>query len=196
MTAALGKPCDPAALLAGVWRRAALLGLLASVACASAPGAATAPPPRLEQTEGTVLFEIGNLGPAQRTELAGNRERIWDALVDAYTSLGIPANLADPAAFRYGVERYTGGQVAGRRAADFFRCGFEGTGPSSVGGYRTELTVISTLRPLANGNTSLDIEAGGSARRVEGTSTPRVRCESTGELEKRIVAAVRERLTP
>jgi hypothetical protein len=167
---------------------------LAFIACASAQPSTAASPPRLEQTEGTLLYEIGSLGPAQRTELTGSREVIWDALVDAYTSLGIPANLAEPAAFRYGVERYTGGQLAGRRAADFFRCGFEGTGPSSVGGYRTELSVISTLRPLANGNTALDIEAGGSARRVEGTSTPRVRCESTGELEKRIVAAVRERL--
>jgi hypothetical protein len=173
-----------------------LLAFVPLAACATSPASSTAPPARLEQTEGTILFEIGNLGPAQRTELAGSRERIWAALVDAYASLDIPANLADPAAFRYGVERYTGGQIAGRRAADFFRCGFEGTGPSSVGGYRTELTVISTLRPMASGNTALDIEAGGSARRVEGTSTPRVRCESTGELEKRLVAAVRQRLTP
>lgn len=168
-----------------------------AVACAPPTPSASPPPaqlPTLEQTSSGFVYSLGATAPAARTEIAAPSERVWGALMGAYSALGLTATVIDTRTRTYGVQRFTQPRLGGRRTAEYVRCAFEGTGPSSVGGYRTQLSIISVLTPSGTDATTLAVEVTGFATSVEGTSTPPARCTSTGELEQRIQGLVRERL--
>lgn len=137
-------------------------------------------------------YELGAATDPQRSEIAASPDSVWGALVHAYGELGLQPDIIDPQARRYGVRRFTGSQIGGRRVAEYVRCS-EGAGPSAVVGMRTELTIVSTVRSHAAG-ALLETAVSGFARRVDGTSTPPVRCETNGDLERRIATAVHQRL--
>ena len=127
-------------------------------------------------------------------DLAAPPDSVWKALGAAYAALGLTPTVVDSRTRTYGVQRFTQPRLGGKRTAEYVRCAFEGTGPSSVGGYRTQLSIISVLTPSGTDATTLAVEVTGFATSVEGTSTPPARCASTGELEQRIQVLVRERL--
>jgi hypothetical protein len=168
-----------------------------AVACAPPTPSASPPPaqlPTLEQTSSGFVYSLGATAPAARTEISAPPDRAWGALVGAYSALGLTATVIDTRTRTYGVQRFTQPRLGGTRTTEYVRCAFEGTGPSSVGGYRTQLSIISVLTPSGKDATTLAVEVTGFATSVEGTSTPPARCASTGELERRIQALVRERL--
>lgn len=167
-----------------------------AIACASAPTTASAPArlPTFEQTSTGFNVVLDGAADAARTAFAAPADSVWKALGAAYAALGLTPTVIDSRTRTYGVQRFTQARLGDRRTADYVRCAFEGTGPSSVGGYRTQLSIISVLTPSGTGATTLAIEVTGFATRVDGTSTPPVRCASTGELEQRIQSLVRERL--
>lgn len=180
---------------------AALSILLAStamtaIACASAPTTASAPAqlPTFEQTSTGFNVVLDGAAAAARTEFAAPPDSVWKALGAAYAALGLTPTVIDSRTRTYEVQRVRQPRLGDRRTADYVRCAFDGTGPSSAGGYRTQLSIISVLRPSGADVTTLTVEVTGVATRVEGTSTPPARCASTGELEQRIQALVRERL--
>lgn len=122
-------------------------------------------------------------------------ERVWEALPVVYQTLGIAAQVRDSTGRHvFGTRRFTERRAAGKATADLVRCGNQGAGPSAVAGYRIQLTILTTLRSEAAGRTTLITEITGVGESVEGTSTGRVRCVSTGELERRVFQLVAAQL--
>jgi hypothetical protein len=118
--------------------------------------------------------------------LGASRDDAWAALPQVYASLGLRADLVDPATHRYGAQRVTQVRIGERRTRDLVRCGNDGAGPSSVSGHRIQLSIVSRLSASAGGKTDVTTEVAGWATSVEGGSTGAVRCVSTGELEQQI----------
>lgn len=122
-------------------------------------------------------------------------DTVWSRLPAAYQALGITAEVNDARTRTFGTQRFTQRRVAGKRTIDLVRCGHEGAGPSAVNARRLELSIISTLRPLASGGIHLTTEIAGVATAVDGTNSPAVRCVSTGELEERIATTLAAQLS-
>lgn len=166
------------------------LATLALAACAPAAGPAqdrpAAPPAHVQETGGGIRIQLGAVQPGTPVSLNGSREAAWTALPQVYASLGLRADLVDPATHRYGAQRVTQVRIGERRTRDLVRCGNEGAGPSAASGYRIQLSIVSRLVPAAEGKTNVATDVGGWATSVEGGSTGAIRCVSTGELEQQI----------
>jgi hypothetical protein len=120
--------------------------------------------------------------------------RVWSVLPGVYERLGIPTEVNEAANRRIGTRGFTGQRLDGRRTTDWVTCGNQGSGPSTGGRYRTNLSIISVVRQRSDGGAELLSEVGGRATPVEGTSTGSVACASTGLIEQRIRALVEEAL--
>lgn len=174
-----------------------LISAAFAIACASAaPGTsgAPAPAPTFERTGEGVAYRVGPSDPGARLQLAVSPDSVWLAVLDVYSAFGITADVIDTRSRRYGAQRFSQTRLGGKRTSEYVRCGFEATGPSAVIAYRTELSIISVVTPAANDSTTLSTEVSGSAMRADGSTAP-MPCASTGELEQRINALVRDRLT-
>lgn len=171
--------------------------VLALAACSQAPSPGIPTPNQpayAGPTSEGVTIRLGeDVAPPSGT-LAAPVERVWAALPVAYRTLGIGAQIQDSVRRAFGTHRFTERRVAGKATADVVRCGNQGAGPSAVAGYRIQLSIVSTLRIEAVDRTALTTEITGVAQSVDGTSTGRVRCVSTGELEHRIYQLVAAQL--
>lgn len=180
-------------------RRAMRCGLLLTsaalaIGCAAAPGAAPPPPnPTFERSSEGVAYRVGPIDPGARLQLAVSPDSVWLAVMDVYSAFGLTADVIDTRARRYGVQRFSQTRLGGKRTSEYVRCGFEATGPAAVIGYRTELSIISVVIPAAHDSTTVSTEVSGTAMRADGSTGP-MQCASTGELEQRINALVRDRL--
>jgi hypothetical protein len=126
-------------------------------------------------------------------ELPASPDTVWRTLIEVYSAFGLTPDVADSRSRTYGVRRFTGTRLGGKRTGEYVRCASEGLGPSAVMGHRTELSIVSVLAPAGNGGTILTTEVTGSATRADGSTAP-MPCASTGELELRINEVVRGRL--
>lgn len=171
----------------------ALLGL--ATGCAGAtPAASPAPeaPTIITGSPEAPTILLGREGATPTGSLPAPIGRVWDALPVAYQSLGIPLQVHEPGEHAFGTRRFAGRRLGGRATEELVRCGNQGAGPSAVGRYRIQLSIITTLRAESPDRTALTTEVEGVAEPVEGTSRSRVRCVSTGDLEQwiyRLVAA-------
>ncbi|MBW3654995.1 MAG: hypothetical protein KY444_02745 [Gemmatimonadetes bacterium] len=161
---------------------------LAACAAAAEPArsGAAAPPTHIQETGGGIRIQLGAAEPGTPVALSGSREEAWAALPQVYASLGLPADLVDPATHRYGAQRVTQARIGERRTRDLVRCGNDGAGPSSTAGYRIQLSIVSRLVGAAGGKTEVTTDVAGWGTTVEGASTGAIRCVSTGELEQQI----------
>jgi hypothetical protein len=166
--------------------------LLLAPVSACAPGGATSPgpppaPPASIQENSTGVHVRLNSNPRRMVATVdAGVERVWSVLPEVYRTLGITAEVNDPAARVYGSRRVTVNQIEGKRTSSWVRCGHEGSGASAMSAYRYRLTVLSTVSPAADGKATVATEVSGSATPVEGTSSGAVHCVSNGGLEQRI----------
>lgn len=171
--------------------------MLVVTACSQATTPGTPSPdvrPDVSPSGEGLSIRLGGEVAEPRT-LDATLDRVWEALPVAYQTLGIAAQVRDSTGRVFGTRRFTERRAAGKATADLVRCGNQGAGPSAVAGYRIQLTILTTLRSEAAGRTTLITEITGVGESVEGTSTGRVRCVSTGELEHRIYQVVAAQLT-
>jgi hypothetical protein len=163
---------------------------LALGACASAAeparDRAAAPPTHIQDTGSDIRIQLSAVEPGTPVPLGGTRDDAWAALPQVYASLGLRADLVDPATHRYGAQRVTQVRIGDRRTRDLVRCGNDGAGPSSTAGYRIQLSIVSRLAPAAGGKTDVATDVAGWATAVEGSSTGAIRCVSIGQLEQQI----------
>ena len=172
--------------------------LLAFVACAPPAGAPTASPANTEpaavqEAAGGYVIRFENEA-ALSAALNSTPERVWSILPSVYQALRIPTEVYDPRTRSIGTQRFTELRIGDTRTVDLVRCGNEGAGPSAVSAYRVRLSIITTVRARPGNVSSLTTQVTATGTPVEGTSTATVRCVSTGEIERRILALTSEQL--
>jgi hypothetical protein len=176
-------------------RRTLLLSsLLLLAACAPAGPPAPAPDRVLAVDADGKVIRRSTADENARTTFAAPIDKVWPALVLAYSDLGIQPSVADRANGRYGNASFQAPRrMGGRNLAEFFNCGSGMTGPYIDHG-RLTANLMTTVQPGPDGTTLAVTYAGGSLQRNEGTSTEAMICASTGALEEQLRKNVEARL--
>lgn len=174
-------------------KQSALCLMLLS-ACAPAVKTSSTPTPATVSTvadteAGTI--RLSDMQAIASTTISAPVDSVWGVLPAVYTKLEIAPEVSDRNAAVFGTRAHTASRLAGGRAMDLLRCPNSGSG-SSLGAYRTRITILTTVAELPGGSTGVSTEVSGTATSVEGTSTGAVRCASTGEIERRIVELITE----
>jgi len=177
-----------------------LLMLVGGASCAttgSAPGSTPAP-----QSDRVVL--VDDAGTTYRTSVAPNAkaavaaapDRAFAATRTAFEELGIPVASADPNTGQVSSGDFWKMRTLGKTSLSaYLECGRAATGPIAEL-YRVYLNVSSVVRADGKGGSQLETSVTASARNIEGTSSNRVACGATGQLEERIRQAVVRKLAP
>ena len=119
-------------------------------------------------------------------------QRVWPALVQAFTELGLEPDLVDPPGGRIGmvnqlVSRST--RFAGERPAEYLDCGTTLTGPiANVSRIRTTFMITATALPDSRTRLLMEMDAAATLNDAA-HSDPR-RCRSTRKLEARLMEDV------
>jgi hypothetical protein len=172
----------------------ALAPLLAS--CASSGTASTASPERVvlvgdEQRE----LRIPGADINARTTFSAPMGRVWDALRQSYSDVGILPTVADRVQGTYGNSAFVAPRsIAGRPLREYFNCG---SGPSGalIDQGRLLATVMTTLSAAPDGaSTIADTRVSAMLQLNEGSSTAPPVCTSTGKLEEHLRTATERRL--
>lgn len=173
--------------------------LLAVLLAACAPAAATpgtapaGPEPQITETSSGISFRVRNDDAGATHHVGARADRVRALLPEVFRDLGVADAGTDRDGRVFGHRSITA-RVGGERAEAWVRCGNQsGAGPSAAASYRTQLSVLVTIRPEGE-RTWVTTQVGGSARPVAGTSTDAVMCVSTGRLEKRVEELLAARL--
>lgn len=169
--------------------------LLALAACATSTGgvATSTVPPGIE-TSGAqpVVRTRGEFAPAE--DVQAPLQRVWDALPQVYAELGIADAGQDPATRTVGHGRVVvSRRFAGQPVSYWLSCGATATGSSAADEFRVQMAVRTTLAPSGSA-TSVRTVIEASARGNQGTSSDARDCTTTGRLEQRIAALLRQKL--
>lgn len=176
----------------------ALMLTVLAAACAPATSSPdqrpVGPNAAIIESSTSVMVRINNDESGMTRTLDAAPERVWAVLPAVYGELGIPVEVSDANARAFGNRRVTVQRIGGERTSSWVRCGNEGAGPSAMSGYRVQLSILTSLQPAGAGKTTLTTQIGGHGTTIEGTSTSRVLCATTGRLEQRIAQMIAARL--
>ena len=112
--------------------------------------------------------------------------RVFDVLKSVYEDLGVPPGTNDPATGRIGnSDFWKARRFANEPISAFLSCGETFTG-SAANNYRIYMSLVSIVRPDGKGASELETAFSAQAQNMEGTSSDRIACGSTGKLEERI----------
>ncbi len=174
-----------------------LAALLAGACAPAASGPATAPAgpePQITETSTGISFRLRNDDAGAAHHVGARADRVRAALPEVFRELGVPDAGMDREGLVFGHRRITTPRVGGERLSAWVRCGNQaGAGPSAATAYRTELSLLVTIRPDGE-RTWVTTQVGGSATPVAGTGAEAVMCVSTGRLEKRVEELLAARL--
>jgi len=162
----------------------ALLALSSVMACAHAtPSPAPAPDRVLVvDTDGSVVHQ-STADENSRTTYAAPPAKVWLALVQAYTTLGILPTTNDRASGQYGNAGFiVPRRIAGRPISEFFSCGSTIAGPRIESG-RVYGNVMSVLSDNGAGSSTVMTHVGATIRMNAGSASDPINCSSTGALE-------------
>lgn len=122
--------------------------------------------------------------------------RVFDALKSVYEELGVPPGTHDPSTGRIGnADFWKTRKFAGESISAFLNCGESLTG-TVANNYRIYMSLLSVVRPDGKGASEVETAFRAQAQNMEGTSSDRISCGSTGNLEERIRKAVLLKLGP
>ena len=176
-------------------RQAMVAAFVVLAGCASG-GSSTTPAPAVEQTTrittdaGTAELRTTRSDPTAAFAIAAPPERVFRALSTVYQDLGLTVNVLDTQGRRLGVESgRIRRQLGGQRLSRYLECG------ERLGGRVAEtdditFTLMTHVTPDGQ-NSTLRTLVEASARPI-GVSGNSITCATTGNLEERIVAMVRE----
>ena len=181
-------------------RRSAPLLLAALLWGACAPPAApprtapAGPEPEITETSSGISFRLRNDDAGATHHVGARADRVRALLPEVFRDLGVAGAGMDREGLVFGHRSITAPRVGGERPTAWVRCGNQsGAGPSAASSYRTQLSLLVTIRPDGE-RTWVTTQVGGSATPVAGTSTEAVMCVSTGRLEKRVEELLAARL--
>jgi len=176
-----------------------LLVLVLVSSCASSrssPDPAIAPPTErvvATDTHGTYRTTVS---PNAKAHIPASPSRVFDALKSVYEELGVPPAISDPTTGRFGnTDFWKTGKLGAEHISQYLNCGDSMMGPAADN-YRIYISVVSQVHPDGKGETDLETSLAAQARNMEGTSSDRVSCGTTGRLEEQIRKRLIEKLTP
>ena len=121
-------------------------------------------------------------------------DSVFAALVATYKDLGIAPALLDPARRLAGNELFRARRrLGGAPMQNYVDCGGN-LGQAHAETYDMELGVVSYVSPAAGGNSTITTTLSAAGSDPMFGKDRQMQCASTGELERRIVTMVRERL--
>lgn len=174
----------------------AVLACLALAACASTPLSSAGPESQTVRGGSSVA---GNLQVISNTsevvaDLPQSVDKVWNVLPAAFDSLGIPVASVDPTLHTIGNEGFKLRQRLGKTPLSrFLDCGQTQVGPNADS-YEVFLVVmVHAQAGAAPGTTKMTTMVDASARSIAFSQAPN-RCSTNGELEKRLIAAVKAQL--
>lgn len=166
-----------------------LLVLVLVPSCASArssPDPDIAPPTErvvATDTHGTYRTTVS---PDAKAHIPASPSRVFDALKSVYEGLGVPPAISDPATGRFGnTDFWKSGKLGAEHISQYLNCGDSMMGPAADN-YRIYISLVSQVQPDGKGETNLETSFVATARNMEGTSSDRVACGTTGRLEDQI----------
>ena len=116
--------------------------------------------------------------------------RVFDALKTVYEDLGVPPGTHDPTTGRVGnTDFWKIRRFANEPISSFLSCGETFTG-AAANNYRIYMSLQSVVRPDGKGASEVETAFSAQAQNMEGTSSDRISCGSTGKLEERIRKAL------
>jgi hypothetical protein len=167
------------------------------VGCASPnPGAvASTPGPdvRMSMPQGTQVISVGATVVRGVANLQFPIDKVWSAMAPAYDSLSIPLTVIDATTHTIGNSGLKARRRIGKtRIGEYLNCG-NGEGGPSAEIYDINLSMVSKLQPNSVGGTTITTTVDGVAKPAS-FSGDYVKCATTGELEKRLVKLVEDRI--
>ena len=172
-------------------RRYLSFALVAAAAgCASSPsssGPNTAPGP----SERTLAVDDQNIYrttvlPNAKSPVPATADRAFQALRLVYDELGVKPTMVDPNTGRIGNTNFwVSRRLAGNAISTYLNCGDTFSGPIA-NTYRIYISLASIIRPDGPTASELETAFSAEAQNMEGTSSDRVACGSTGRLEEQI----------
>jgi hypothetical protein len=163
-----------------------LILIVGSAACSSNPAPDVGLP-----TERTVAVDDQSVYrttvlPNAKVVVPAPPNRVFDATKLVYEELGIPPGLHDPATGRVGnMDFWKQRRLANEPLSSYLNCGESFTGPAA-NSYRIYISLVSMVRPDGKGGSELETAFHAQAQNMEGSSSDRIACGSTGRLEERI----------
>lgn len=168
------------------------IALLAAAACAptatsTASGGAGNGPARILTSGSGVDFVLDESAPLKPHAVPAAPHLVFAALPEVYRVLGVPPGTSDPAGRVFGNQRFTARrELGGQPLSRYLACGHTATGAPIADSYRVQLSLLTTVQPGQGGGSLVQTQVGASAQSVEGSSSNRVQCATTGALELRI----------
>ena len=178
----------------------ALLAAAVVAGCSSGGGAkASTPAPIIvnDERDAVLSAAIGERvisnDQAIYESVAAPPDKVYQALIVAYSDLGVPASIINPKdGLVAALNRRAFNRLGNERLSRYVSCGDSMTGPRADQD-RIVLSVISWAKPDGKGNTRIESRIVGNATDSGGTGV-RMPCTSTGELESRIHKAAKTAL--
>jgi len=168
--------------------------VLLLAACATTSAAPSDEPnPSITETSTTTFVRLRDPGEPVSDRIEASAERVWQLVPDVYRELQLSARIMNADAMEYGNERISGTRVHGQPLERYFRCGAS-AGPASAGGLRVQFRIVTKVAAAGAASSELITRINASATPLEGTSTARFLCASTGALEEEIAKAINKRL--
>jgi hypothetical protein len=158
-------------------------------AVASTPG----PDVRMTMPQGSQVITSGATVVRGVANLHFPVDKVWTAMAPAYDSLSIPLSVFDATSRTIGNEGLKARRRIGKtRIGEYLNCG-NGEGGPSADIYEINLSMVSRLQPNAVGGTTITTTVDGVAKPAS-FSGDYIKCATTGELEKRLVKIVEDKL--
>ncbi len=176
-------------------RRIILLSLAGVAACASggaSESSETTPrqaPIYQSKETGTLLGEQPHAAVAN---VAAPPAVVWIAVKKVYADLEIPVTVENPAARQIGNSNFIKiRQMAGQSMTNWVDCGTGMTG-LKASSYRIYASLLTDVIPDGSGGTKLQTTFVPMGQDVEGGSSDRIPCASTGRFEQMVLAKVKD----
>jgi len=169
--------------------------LLAACASNEDPGVSPSPSslPAFAEARGTeYYYRLSGDDGASVAEFDAPVEKVWDLMLAAYQSAGVEIGTLDARTRTIGNRAITTTRRLGQTSiTEYVRCAQGGSGIMTSTTYRVQLSVLSTLKPAANGGTRMETTLSATGTPAEGASRNSIPCPSTGRLEQKLAEAVK-----
>ena len=175
-----------------------LASLPAAVSCASSGSSSSGteivtPMDRVVARDNTTTYRT-SVAPNAKVPIPAVPGRVMEALRTVYQELGIPADTYDLASGRVSNTDFWRAHKLGNAAlSTYLNCGnsLEGTRADDD---RIYMSVISVVRPDGSGGSVLETAFSAAAQKMDGASSDRIACGTTGRLEDKIHKGVLAKL--
>ena len=176
-----------------------LVLLLAAIGCSSGSSSPELEPTPVGSDRVLLTSDAGSMrttvAPNARTKLAAPPDSVLWAVAQLYNEMQVPVTLADKMARRIGnMDFWKTRRMWGSPISKFLNCGDTFSGPAADN-HRIYMSLVTTVRPdAATKGSEMEISFTAQSQNMEGTSSDRLTCGSTGLREEQMRQTVAKKL--